>query len=470
MTATELSKAIRQHLPYPPTPQQDQLIEALAMYCCNPDMKSIVFMLNGYAGTGKTSLTSALVNALEQFHVKCVLMAPTGRAAKVFSGFSKHKASTIHRHIYASDITTGRFNALKENKARKGTVFIVDESSMIDTSDNENETLNLLDDLLHFVYSVDDCRLIFLGDSAQLPPVSATPPTPLHKALRDKFFHVARATLTATVRQASHSGILYNATWLRKAMQKDLLPLPQLFIDRFDDVHAIGGEEMAEEIERCYRKYGLEQTIIITRSNKRAVDYNLAVRNLILERTTMLAKGDILMVAKNNYFWSAGVKGLEFIANGDMAVVDRIIAMEEFGGMEFATVALIFPDHDDITVEAMINLSCLVSDAPALSSAEMRQLSMACIDNPDRYPTGTPDEVRIKGLRSDPYYNALQVKYGYAITCHKAQGGQWDAVFVDMGFIPEEAQTSMDFYRWLYTATTRATKEIFYINPQLLQK
>lgn len=469
MTADQLREKILAHLPYTPTRQQSQLIEALAMYCCNPDMKSTVFMLNGYAGTGKTSLTSALVNALEDFRVRCVLLAPTGRAAKVFSGFSKHKASTIHRHIYASDITTGRFNAVKENKSKPGTVFIVDESSMIDTSDNEAETINLLDDLLHFVYSVDDCRLIFLGDTAQLPPVSATPPQPLHKVLRDKFFHVARATLTTTVRQASDSGILYNATWLRNAMQKDPLPLAKLFVADFDDVHAINGEEMAEEIERCYSRYGIEQTIIITRSNKRAVDYNLAVRNLILERTSMLAKGDILMVAKNNYFWSAGVKGLEFIANGDMAVVDRIIAREEFGGMDFATVSLTFPDHDDISVEALINLSCLVSDAPALSGAEMRQLGMACIDNPDRYPPGTPDDVRIKGLRSDPYFNALQVKYGYAITCHKAQGGQWDAVFIDMGYIPEDAQ-GMEFYRWLYTATTRATSELFLINPQVLLK
>lgn len=467
MTEALLREHILAHLPYTPTPQQDKLIDALAHFLCDPTMQSTIFMLNGYAGTGKTSLTGAMVNALADFKIKCILLAPTGRAAKVFGAFSGHKASTIHRHIYASDITTGRFNALKENKAKPGTVFIVDESSMIDTTDNEAETINLLDDLIHFVYSVDNCRLIFLGDTAQLPPVSDNAPTPLHLALRQRHFHTLRATLTATVRQASDSGILYNATWMRKAMQREILPLPRLFLNRFDDVNQVDGNDLAETIERCYRHYGIDQTIIITRSNKRAVDYNMAVRNLILERTSMLTSGDILMVAKNNYFWTTGVKGLDFIANGDMAIVDRIIGIERFAGMDFAQVQLTFPDHDDITVEAKINLACLVSDAPALSSAEMHKLSMACIDNPDVYPPGTPDSVRIRGLRNDPYYNALQVKYGYAVTCHKAQGGQWDAVFIDIGYVPEEAQ-GIEFYRWLYTATTRATKELYFINPQVL--
>lgn len=465
MTAPELRDAIIAQLPYTPNRQQQQLIAALADYCASPRLSSTVFMINGYAGTGKTSLTAALVRALEQFRVRSVLLAPTGRAAKVFGNFAHHTAYTIHRHIYRNDLNTGRFTTLKENKAKPGTVFIVDESSMLDTTDNTADSLNILDDLLQFVYSADDCRLIFLGDPAQLPPVSATPTVGLHKALKDRFFHVIRATLTNTVRQASHSGILYNATWQRKAMQQDPMPEPQIFSRQFHDVDIVTGEELVEALEQSYARYGIEDTIIITRSNRRAVDYNMAVRNVLLERDTMLAKGDIIMVAKNNYFWSTQVKGLEFIANGDMAVVERIIDKEEFAGMDFVDAELSFPDHDGITIEAKINLDCLISDSPALSKDQVSKLGMACIDNPDRYPPGTPDSVRVNGLRTDPYFNALQVKYGYAITCHKSQGGQWSSVFVDVGYIPDDAP-KLDFYRWLYTATTRASEEIHFINPQ----
>ena len=467
MTAYELAQRIRENLPYTPNRQQEQLISALADYCSRSDLKDTIFILNGYAGTGKTSLTGALVNALAEFKIRSVLLAPTGRAAKVFGGYSNQPAHTIHRHIYRNDIISGRFGELKENKARQGTVFRVDESSMIDTSDNFSENFNLLDDLLQFVFTGNDCRLIFLGDTAQLPPVSDNPGEPLHKALKKRHFSVIRAILTNTVRQASGSGILYNATWLRRAMAEETLPLPRLFLTQFDDVDAVMGEDLAEEVEKSYNRYGIEDTIVITRTNKRAVEYNMAIRNLILERTSMLCVGDILMVAKNNYFWTTKTKGLDFIANGDMAVVEKIIAEEKFAGMSFATVELSFPDHDDVTVEALINITGLVSPATALTQEEMRKLAYACMDNPEIYPPGTPDSVRINGLRTDPYYNALQVKYGYAITCHKAQGGQWASVFVDIGPINEEAQ-GMEFYRWLYTATTRATEELHFINPTIL--
>lgn len=430
-------------------------------------MQPTVFVLNGYAGTGKTSLVAALVNALEDMRVNTVLLAPTGRAAKVLSGFSGHSAYTVHRYIYRTDFESGQFTSLKENKSRPGTVFIVDESSMIDSTDNESKSLNLLDDLLQYVYSGDECRLIFLGDTAQLPSVSSNIEIPLHLALRKRFFHVLRASLTATVRQAADSGILYNATWLRKAMARDEIPMPKIFSEQFDDVSIIGAEDLPDELQKSYSDYGMDETIIITRSNKRAVDYNLAVRNLILERTSMLSRGDMLMIAKNNYFWTKSVKGLEFIANGDMAIVEKVIGEEEFAGMTFADVELSFPDHDDITLQAKINITSLVSDAPAITAAELRRLGMACIDNPDVYPPGTPDSVRIQGLRKDPYYNALQVKYGYAITCHKAQGGQWMAVFIDIGFLPEDTDR-LEFYRWLYTAVTRASKEVYFINPGIV--
>lgn len=456
MTALQLEEAILAHLPYTPTRQQEQLVGALSYFCTDDNLQSTVFLLNGYAGTGKTSLTAALVQALSDFKVKTVLLAPTGRAAKVFGNFSSHTAYTIHRYIYRTDPDSGQFTALKENKARRGTVFIVDESSMIDTADNEQRTLNLLDDLLQFVYSGDNCRLIFLGDTAQLPPVGNAESRPLQQALRERFFHVWRAILTSTVRQAAHSGILYNATWLRKAMMKEEIPKPKIFFENFKDVIPVTPTDLAESIEDSYRRYGMEETIIITRSNHRAVDYNIAVRTKILEKASLLSVGDMLMVAKNNYFWTNKVRGMEFIANGELAIVDTIKGHEEFGGMQFADVSLTFPDHPDITIEAKVNISSLISDAPALSREQMHRLGMACIDNPERYAPGTPDDIRVSGLRTDPYYNALQVKYGYAVTCHKAQGGQWKSVFIDIGFIPEGSDIK-EFYRWLYTAITRAT-------------
>ena len=462
----KLEEAIHSNLPYTANHQQLQLIGILSRFCILPEYQDKIFILNGYAGTGKTSLTSALVNSLESFGVKCVLLAPTGRAAKVFGSFSRHKAYTIHRFIYRFDPLSGQFGSIKENRAKAGTVFLVDEASMIDTADNESKAMNLLDDLLQFVYTGNNCRLIFLGDTAQLPPVGNESASSLHKALRDRHFHVLRAVLTSTVRQAADSGILYNATWLRKSMEKEHIPLPKIFAEQFEDVQIISGEELPDLLQRAYSIYGKEQSIIITRANKRAVDYNMAVRNIILEYTSLISKGDILMIAKNNYFWSAKVKGLEFIANGDMAVVEKIYGEETLGEFRFADVELSFPDHDDIRIEAKINLSSLLSDSPALSNAEMRALSMACLESMGAFSAGTQVNAAAM-LRNDPLYNALQVKYGYAITCHKAQGGQWNAVFLDIGFVPEDIDRH-EFYRWLYTAVTRASKELYIINPQIL--
>lgn len=464
MTTQQLESRIKAHLPYIPNTQQTQLIAALSQFCQRRDIQDTIFILNGYAGTGKTSLTAALVEALADFKTQCVLLAPTGRAAKVLGNYAGHKAYTIHRYIYRVDLESGTFCALKENKVRPGTVFIVDESSMIDTRDNEASQMNLLEDLLQFVFSADDCRLIFLGDTAQLPPVGNAQPEGLAKALKKLHFHSIRATLTTIARQSHKSGILYNATWQRKTMMNSPDTAPKIFIKDFDDVNIVEGYDLAEEIERSYHNYGIEETIIITRSNKRAVEYNKAVRSLILERTQIISKGDILMVAKNNYFWKA--KGLEFIANGDIVVVEKIIGEERLDTLLFADAIISFPDHEGLQIEVKLNLSCLVSEAPALSHEEQHKLALTCIDNPVVFPPGTPDNIRIRGLRGDPYYNALQVKYGYAITCHKAQGGQWKSVFIDIGFIPSDA-TGQSFYRWLYTATTRASEEIHFINPPL---
>lgn len=462
MTAQELAAQIVGLLPYRPNNQQKQLIDALAIFCTTPSMQSTIFMLNGYAGTGKTSLTSALVKALELNKTKTVLLAPTGRAAKVFGNFSEHKAYTIHRYIYKVDPESGWFTSLKENKSKKGTVFIVDESSMIETVDNEVRTLNLLDDLLTFVYSGEDCRLIFLGDNAQLPPVNSDSSVSLQKALRQRNFHTLRAVLTSTARQAADSGILYNATWLRKTMMESEIPVPKISVGNFDDVKIVDGTELPDELQKSYSRYGMEQTIIITRSNSRAVDYNMAVRRVILDRTQPLSRGDIIMIAKNNYFWSRNLKGLDFIANGELAVVERILGSETFAEMDFADVEISFPDHDNVSVEVKVNMSSLMSPLPSLSQDDMRRLAVACRE---RVETEGGEKYNALGLlRTDPYYNALQVKYGYAVTCHKAQGGQWDSVFIDMGYVPED-NSMLDFYRWIYTAVTRASKVVHFINP-----
>lgn len=466
ITPLQLAERILTILPYPPNRQQSQLIEVLSAFCTRQDCDNTIFLLNGYAGTGKTSLISALVNALEEFNIKSVLMAPTGRAAKVLTKFSHHKAYTIHRYIYRIDEVTGQFGSIKENKNRKGTVYIVDESSMIDVNDNETKTINILDDLLQFVYSGENSHLIFLGDPAQLPPVGQTVATSLYTALRHRFFHVIRAGLTTTVRQAEGSGILYNATGLRKAMVQENLSLPKINMVDFADVKVVEREDLANEIEKSYHVYGIDETIIITRSNLRAKEYNVAVRKIILERKGMLSKGDILMISKNNYYWSTKVKGIEFIANGEGAIVEEIISTQEFASMKFADVILSFPDHDGLRIEAKVNLTSLMTEGATLSQNDLNRLALAAMDNGIVSSHELSDDIKIKALRTDPYYNALQVKYGYAVTCHKAQGGQWDCVFIDLGFVCEEMNL-LDLYRWLYTAITRATKIVYLINPTM---
>lgn len=462
----EFSRRIRDCLPYCPTSQQEALIDTLAHFCNAPQSaENEVFLLNGYAGTGKTSVVGALVKALASVGRRSVLLAPTGRAAKVFSRFASHPAYTIHRRIYHTDPDSGEFNSLAENTSRPGTIFIVDEASMIG-GDNQSTFTSLLDDLIEYVYMADGCRLILLGDTAQLPPVGCMQsPAMSREVLRSFGLKVTRVVLTATVRQAAESGILYNATWLRKAMRVDPLPVPLLTLSPFDDVAGVEGSDLPDELSDAYSRYGLEETIVITRSNRAATQYNMAIRNQILEREEMLVPGELVMIAKNNYFWTRKIKGFDFIANGDVARVVKVLGVEERMGMKFADVILAFPDRD-IEVEVKVSLDALVSDTPALSREQMQQLAEVAINDPDRYPAFMPIERRLKMLRHDPVYNALQIKYAYAVTCHKSQGGQWDSVFVDMGYIPPEAQ-GIDFYRWLYTSVTRAKKRVQFVNPRL---
>lgn len=469
MDLHDFAEQIFLSLPYDPNEQQIELIAALARFC-SPQMPSdSVFLLNGYAGTGKTSVTGALVRALRAASVPVVLLAPTGRAAKVFGKFAHFPATTIHRRIYRQN-SPGSMSYVGEvaDNNMQGAVFIVDEASMIGDDSGSASRTSLLEDLVHYVYSGVDCRMILLGDTAQLPPVGCDrSPAMDPDVLRGFGLRVTKAVMTKVVRQDGRSGILRNATWLRKAMRHDPLPQPRLVADdSTPDVHVIAGEELLEALTAEYAERGAPNTLIVTRSNRRATQFNLGVRTEILGYEEELCVEDRLLVAKNNYLWSAKVKGLDFIANGDIATVGRILGMEQKYGLRFANVVLTFPDRD-VEVECKIMLDALTSDTPALDPARFNKLYTDILNDPDLFTSATPMNVRMKLLRTDPYFNALQVKYAYAVTCHKSQGGQWESVFIDMGYIPPEAQ-GLDFYRWLYTATTRATRQLFYIDPRIM--
>lgn len=466
MDINEFAERIFLNLPYDPTDQQISLIAALARFCSPVSPGYSVFLLNGYAGTGKTSLTGALVRALREAEVPVVLLAPTGRAAKVFGRFAGFQASTIHRRIYRG--TEGMMNDFSADVADNpltGAVFIVDEASMIGNGSGDPMSRNLLEDLIHYVYSGEGCRMILLGDTAQLPPVGCRESPAMSVGILKSFgLRVTKAVMTKVVRQRKRSGILYNATKLRKNMLLTPLPEPELVIDRFPDVVSVSGEELEDEISASFTENGITETLVVTRSNRQATRFNLAIRANILYREEELSREELLLVAKNNYLWSARVKGLDFVANGDTAIVDAIYGTEEKYGFRFADVNLRLPDRD-LSFDCKILLDTLVSDTASLEPERYQSLYMSALNDPDMFTPSTPVRTRMRILRSDPYVNALQVKYGYAVTCHKAQGGQWKNVFVDVGYVPPEAYESMEFYRWLYTAVTRATDRLALINP-----
>lgn len=468
MDVNEFAERIYLNLPYSPNSQQIQLIAALAHFCTVPAIDNPVFLLNGYAGTGKTSLTGALVKSLKEIGIKPVLLAPTGRAAKVFSAFAGHPAYTIHRMIYKAPTLESSYVFMgPASNNYKNAIFIVDEASMIGDSNEYGN--NLLEDLIQYVYSGENCRMILMGDVAQLPPVGCQEsPAMSPRRLHGYGLRVTRATLTQTVRQSQESGILFNATWQRQAMLKENLPTPLLFTSAFDDSAIVSGEDLPEIIEHTYDIDGIDETILITRSNKRALQYNQAIRSRILYREEELEKKDSIIIARNNYYWTSKVKGFDFIANGDIAIVSRIYGTESKYNFRFADVTLYFP-YREKEIECKILLDTLTSETPTISGESMNTLMQSILSDPDNASMVRSSSAKIRILKTNPYFNALQVKYGYAVTCHKAQGGQWKNVFVDMSYIPPEAQ-GIDFYRWLYTATTRASQNIYYINPTIDHK
>ena len=465
-----LASQIKLNFPFTPTIEQEKTMENLAEFLLSEDDRK-AFLLCGYAGTGKTSLISALVRTLEQLERKTVLLAPTGRAAKVFSGYSGKSAHTIHKCIYRQkSILDGNTFTLTENRAQN-TLFIVDEASMISNEGNSiGGTGALLDDLVEFVYSGRGCSLLLLGDTAQLPPVGEQlSPALTESYLRSMFLNVTRVELTQVMRQLDNSGILYNATTLRQSIAaEDTYSLPQIKLDGFEDIQNVQGDELIEAIESSYNKAGMDETIILCRSNKRANVYNEGIRRRILYREEELSRGDMLMIVKNNYYWrevlgkedKTLLEKLDFIANGDMAEIVRVNGTEEMYGFRFADVTLSFIDYEDCEMDVKILLDTLTSESPSLTREESERLFTAVWED---YPEIRSKRKRMEEVRENPYYNALQVKYGYAVTCHKAQGGEWKRVFIDQGYISED-MVNPDYYRWLYTAFTRASEKLHLVN------
>lgn len=456
-------RCLSDNLPYVPTEEQAELLARLSAFLWDDSVPS-VFLLKGYAGTGKTSLVGALVRTLESFERTCVLLAPTGRAAKVFAAYAGHPAYTIHKKIYRQRTFTGDFSGFQlAHNAYKNTFFIVDEASMIANEPTDGSHYGsglLLDDLFDFVYSGSGCRLILLGDTAQLPPVGQLRSPALDEAYLQRYgYPVMVSELTHVVRQDGASGVLYNATRLRQDMWKTPLPAPSIALHGFPDVGRVGGDELIEVLSSAYNRDGMDETIIITRSNKRANIFNQGVRNRILYREEELTSGDLLLVARNNYYWSEKYEKLDFIANGDVARVVRVRNVCVMYGFRFADVLLYFPDYEE-EVEAKVILDTLHAESPSLTAEENARLFNAVMED---YADVPSKRERLKRLKNDPWFNALQVKYAYAVTCHKAQGGQWSNVFVDMGYIRPDA-LGIDFYRWLYTAFTRATGKLWLIN------
>ena len=465
MVNTYLGQQIKTNFPYKPTFEQENVVKILAdfLFCRKMD---VLFLLKGYAGTGKTSLIGALVKTLDQLEQKCVLLAPTGRAAKVFSHYAGHPAYTIHKKIYRQKTFSNEMDNFSINdNLHQHTLFIVDEASMIANdglSGSMFGTGRLLDDLIQYVYSGQGCRLMLIGDLAQLPPVGEEESPALSAdVLKGYGLEVHEAMLTEVVRQLSDSGILWNATELRRYIsEEDFFTLPMIKVEGFPDVKVIPGNELIEAIGDSYDWVGMDETIVVCRSNKRANIYNKGIRNTILYREEELETGDLLMVAKNNYFWTEGCKELDFIANGEIAEVRRVRREREMYGFRFADVVLRFPDYDELELEATVLLDTLHTESPALPKEMNDKLFYAVLED---YSDITIKRERMKKMKSDPYYNALQVKYAYAVTCHKAQGGQWKRVFLDQGYMTED-MLSPDYFRWLYTAFTRATETLYLVN------
>lgn len=447
-----------------PTEDQGEALKKIAAYICE-NSNDVIFLLTGYAGTGKTSVISSAVKTLELLRMRSVLLAPTGRAAKVLGSYAGRQAFTIHKHIYrqrSSKDGMGSF-ALGRN-LHKNTYFIVDEASMISNVSSETSLFGsgrLLDDLVEYVYSGQDCKLILVGDTAQLPPVgSAISPALDPEELRNFGFGIVSSELRQVVRQSETSGILMNATRVRLQIAENNLVHPSLDNVNYKDVKRITGEELIDEISTSYGTCGLEGTIIVVNSNKQANKYNQGVRNRIFFREEEISTGDMIMVVKNNYsLIEEDESGPGFIANGDIAEVRNIRKYEERYGFRFADMQLHFTDYN-LDVESKVMLDVLHLDTPALPSDRSRELFEGVLSD---YQHINTRRKQYEAVKSDLWFNALQIKFSYAVTCHKAQGGQWERVFIDQGMFNRN-EITIDYLRWFYTALTRSTDKLYLVN------
>ena len=464
MLSTRIATQIYGKICFETTPGQKKIIEKLSEYLSGDDF-SRIFVLNGYAGTGKTTLIAAVVGALKEEGIKPVLLAPTGRAAKVLARYAGEKALTIHKRIYRE-----RTNADYESKftlnpnPERGAVFIVDEASMLSDTTSGGAVFgsgSLLSDLVDYVRSGRGCRLILVGDSAQLPPVGSDFSPALDPSTLSAYGDVEYATLDEVVRQESESGILFNATLVRCMLENGLCEIPHFDLN-YPDIEALEGGEFLEKLQDCYDRYGRDETIVITRSNRRANRYNEGIRRNVLYAEEEIESRDMLMIVKNNYYFPEHTENcpMNFIANGDIARLKRIRRFEEFYGFRFADAVVEFPDYEDTEIECKLLLDTLTSESPSLTREESSRLFYEVEKD---YTEIRSKLKRFREIRENPHFNALQIKFSYAVTCHKAQGGQWRAVFVDRCLFGEEPMTR-DLLRWLYTALTRATEKLYLVN------
>ena len=461
MTRQELKRLLTDSFGFVPTEGQSIVLVHLAAFLLS-EKPNATYLLQGYAGTGKTSLVTTLVKTLPKIGMKYQLMAPTGRAAKVLSGYTGKTASTIHKKIYRfRSFADGSFKMTRAENKAKNTLFIVDECSMI--PDDFANGRSLLDDLIRYVFSGENCRLLLIGDNAQLPPVGLeNSPANDIKVLKNEFgLTVASYELTEVMRQEEESGILWNATELRK-MDGRGPSLPLFTTNGFPDVHRIEPQEFEELLWQSFNGKNNNEAVIICRSNNRANMYNQAIRARILQEEGEIATGDKLMVVKNNYYWTDENQKISFIANGDMVELMRINSTEEMYGFHFADVEIQLTDYqDEPNLSVKILLETLTSDSPALTQEEAEKLYRAVEEDYMDIPNKRD---RYKEMRKNPYFNALQVKFGYALTCHKTQGGQWPTVFIDAPYIKEDESLQISDLRWFYTAVTRAQKQLFFVN------
>lgn len=475
MIIDELKYKILQQFGFPPTQEQAHALEVFAEFLTDRDPHAVM-ILRGSAGTGKTTLSGAIVRTLKEIRQKVMLLAPTGRAAKVFSLNSGSPAYTIHRRIYREKSFSGvegQFN-LNDN-LYTDTLFMVDEASMIANMGLGGMSFGsgcLLDDLVHFVYQGRNDRLLLIGDKAQLPPVGEEESPALHAAMLEGYgLKVYECDLNEVLRQSEESGILYNATMIRQMItHDDITQLPKILFAGYSDIKPMPGAELIEALADSYHHVGLDDTIVVTRSNKRANVFNQGIRNMVLDREEELSQGDILMIVKNNYYWMEEERKSNnklqsneipaFLANGDRAKVLKVRRRIDLYGFRFATLLLQFPDYGNYELEATVLLDTLTSEAPALTHEQQEQLFHQIEEDYQDIPLKAD---RMKAIRQDQFFNALQVKFAYAVTCHKAQGGQWAHVYVDQGYMTDD-MLNPDYIHWLYTAFTRATEMLYLVN------